>query len=315
MITPKEIETKVFSRAKTGGYRPEEVDSFLDEILLSYTKLLNEREQLNKKVASLTNKLEAAKEEQDQWKNTILNTQKSYNDVMQTAKKKADKLVYEAQDYAKKLIQSAQEEAENQKNIKETLANEVEDFKTKLLSIYQSHVKLISGIPVIKKEIAETDSKTLEVLKAATADVEDRVEAIEEPVIEEPAPVVEEAPVIEPVVEEVVPVKEEPAEDLSVTRVIEGTRAQRFADFAREEEEPAKPATRATRAFANLVEEEDDDDDDDKVSGLFDNKKSKLFGGKKKSLGIFGKKKASDDDDDYDDDDYDDDDYDDDDDE
>ena len=91
MITPKEIETKVFSRAKTGGYRPEEVDSFLDEILLSYTKLLNEREQLNKKVASLTNKLEAAKEEQDQWKNTILNTQKSYNDVMQTAKKKADK--------------------------------------------------------------------------------------------------------------------------------------------------------------------------------------------------------------------------------
>ena len=29
MITPKEIETKEFSRAKSGGYRPEEVDSFL----------------------------------------------------------------------------------------------------------------------------------------------------------------------------------------------------------------------------------------------------------------------------------------------
>ena len=44
MITPREIETKEFSRAKTGGYRPEEVDSFLDEILLSYTKLLEEKE-------------------------------------------------------------------------------------------------------------------------------------------------------------------------------------------------------------------------------------------------------------------------------
>ena len=94
MITPKEIETKEFSRAKTGGYRPEEVDSFLDEILFSYTKLLNERDQLNKKIANLTDKLESVREEQDQWKNTILNTQKSYNEVMQTAKKKADKLVY-----------------------------------------------------------------------------------------------------------------------------------------------------------------------------------------------------------------------------
>ena len=155
--------------------------------------------------------------------------------------------------------------------------------------------------------------KTLEVLRAATSDVDTRETVVEEPVEEVVAPVVEEPEIEE--VPVVAPAKSEPAEDLSETRVIEGTRAQRFAAMAVEEEEEERPAprvpSRANRSFTNLIEDDDDDeDDDDKVSGLFENKKSKLFGKKKNPLAIFGKKKnTDDDDDDYDDDDYDDDDY------
>lgn len=318
MITPKEIETKAFSRAKTGGYKPEEVDSFLDEILVSYTKLLEEKDVLARKVASLTEKLESTREEQDQWKNTIISTQKNYNDVIASANKKADKLVYEAQDYAKKLIQSAQEEAENQKRIKEALATEVEDFKTKLLSIYQSHVKLISSIPVIKQDTVEEDSSALEVLKVATADMEEIApEAEDKDVSEKMIDSVPEADVVESNDEfpkEDVK-EEEKEEDLSATRTIEPTRARRFIpetedeEDVEEDEEEIKPVRKPVKtASVKIVEDDDDDDeeeDDDKVGGLFDQKKSKSS--EKKKFGLFGRKKKDDDDDDYDDDDDDDD--------
>ena len=58
MLSPKDIETKEFSRSKMGGYKPEEVDDFLDQILSDYVVLLEEKELLNKKITTLTEKIE-----------------------------------------------------------------------------------------------------------------------------------------------------------------------------------------------------------------------------------------------------------------
>ena len=52
MITPAEIETKEFSRA-VRGYKMEEVDEFLDEIILDMEKLLEENKILTETVEEL----------------------------------------------------------------------------------------------------------------------------------------------------------------------------------------------------------------------------------------------------------------------
>ena len=122
MITPKEIETKEFTIAKRDGYNGEEVDQFLDEILVDYTRLLDERNALKNKVNLLTEKL-----------NEVINAAPAApaaapevtpvvvpqvpSEELEAARKKAQRLVADAEDYAKKLIETAQYEANRQNAI------------------------------------------------------------------------------------------------------------------------------------------------------------------------------------------------------
>lgn len=56
MITPLDIENKRFSKQMVNGYSVEEVDDFLDEITLDYTKNYKEVTDLKNKVTELTRK-------------------------------------------------------------------------------------------------------------------------------------------------------------------------------------------------------------------------------------------------------------------
>ena len=295
MITPKEIETKVFTKAKV-GYKADEVDVFLDEIYEDYSALLAEREALNKKIAALNERLNEAKEEQIQLKNTFINTEKSNEEIVKNANKKADKIVFEAQDYAKKLLDAAQVEAEFQKEIKEKLTTDVEEFKAKLLAIYESHIKLITSIPVIKTDETETSS-ALETLKAATSDVQgERDEKTEESVSVVAEPLYKEEIVKENLLDGDTVVIPSVKMNQIENEVNQNTR------FSDEEDEDIilKEAPKKVRRPVIDEDEEDDEDDDIDVSGLFGGKKEK------KKISLFGGKNQYDDDDDFDDDDDDD---------
>ena len=53
MITPADIENKVFAKA-VRGYKEEEVDDFLDLIILDMEKLMKENRQLKKELEKMT---------------------------------------------------------------------------------------------------------------------------------------------------------------------------------------------------------------------------------------------------------------------
>lgn len=307
MISPKEIETKEFNRAKNGGYRPDEVDSFLDEVLDSYRGLIEENAQLKEQVSLLNDRLDSVRDEQSQWKKTIINTQKSYNEVIQSANQKADKIVYDAQDYAKKLIASAQVEADNQKRIKDKVSSEVEDFKSKILSIYQSHIKLITSLPTIEMEDIE-HSPTLDVLKASTTDVEEKENVSFDTIEKENdfVSVLDEKDTKEEVNDdgflfdiENTPVSEETRviSNKDIQSAVRVSRAERFSEKQDQVDDLVSKA------------EEKVSTSEDKVEKLFNNTSSgekNGFFGKKKKNGFFSRKKE-DPDDDFDDDDDDDD--------
>ena len=342
MLSPRDIETKEFSRSKVGGYKPEEVDSFLDEILINYNSLLEEREASNKKLAALNEKIEKYRDEQDQWKNTILNTQKSYDEVIKNAKKKADKLVFDAQEYSKKLIEAAKAETDHQQEVKKQLSTEVDEFKTKLLSIYESHVKLISSIPVIKKENIIFQSDTLEMLKmAAQETVSDQYKK------ESPLPNTNVNVITDSIGSKVVDVdfsrivkNEEPKyieknKDELHEKIDNATSENNYDDMVydlRNKDENKEADVKTTYNFQTrnkkVTNERDisktthlvlneDDEKESKIRRLFEEDKDKknaktkkLFGGKtnKKSLKLFGKASDDDEESDEDEDYYDDDD-------
>lgn len=170
MITPKEIETKEFTTTKGGGYRGDEVDQFLDEILVDYTRLLEERNALKNKVNLLTEKLnELAKIPapdpvipEPVIAPVIVPQEPS--EELEEARKKANRLVADAEDYAKKLIETAQYEANRQNAITQKLTGEIETFKKTLLDTYSAHIKMVEELPNMKFEDIKVGSETLEIL-------------------------------------------------------------------------------------------------------------------------------------------------------
>ncbi len=176
MITPKEIETKEFTTTKGGGYRGDEVDQFLDEILVDYTRLLEERNALKNKVNLLTEKLNevakipSQKEIAPEAVVAPVVIPQEPSEALEEARKKAKRLVADAEDYAKKLIETAQYEANRQNAITQKITGEIETFKNSLLDTYSAHIKMIEEIPNMQFEDIKIGSETLDILNQSFND-------------------------------------------------------------------------------------------------------------------------------------------------
>ena len=110
MITPLDIENKKFSKQMMNGYSVEEVDDFLDDLTVDYTKNYKEATELKAKVAELTKSLEHYKNIESTLQNTLVMAQKTADDVKNIAKQQADQIVNQAKGTAQKQANEAQKE-------------------------------------------------------------------------------------------------------------------------------------------------------------------------------------------------------------
>ena len=142
MITPRDIETREFSRSRA-GYKTDEVEAFLDEVLADYTKLLEERDSYAKRVLALSEKLESIREQQQNELKQMLEANfKSRDDIITEAKMQAAKIIGSAKNEKENAIviienelNAAKEELERVKLNKNAIIKEVEDFKAVLIDI------------------------------------------------------------------------------------------------------------------------------------------------------------------------------------
>ena len=153
MITPLDIENKKFSKQMMNGYNVEDVDDFLDELVVDYEKNYKELAEANDKIEKLTKDLE-------QYKNlekTLQNTQTTAEEVKIAAKQQADQLIAEARNKASEIQQEENEaslkkldEIEKQIAIKERRFEDVKKqfdvYKAKMESLLISQEELIKEI-------------------------------------------------------------------------------------------------------------------------------------------------------------------------
>ena len=102
MITPLDIENKKFSKQMMNGYSVEEVDDFLDDLTLDYSKNYKELTELKTKVEGLTKSLEHYKTIESTLQNTLVMAQTTAEDVKRVAQQKADQIIEEAKGTAQK---------------------------------------------------------------------------------------------------------------------------------------------------------------------------------------------------------------------
>ena len=96
MITPADIENKDFSRVKR-GYDMEEVDDFLDLIIVDMEKLLRENRQLKEEVAKAQTHVDQHMSTETSVYETLEAAKSLMNDIAASAERRAEILLKNAQ--------------------------------------------------------------------------------------------------------------------------------------------------------------------------------------------------------------------------
>lgn len=179
MITAMEINTKRFEQAKP-GYKPEEVDEFLNQIADQISDMVKEKEDTEKKIEVLVESIRRYKADEEALKDAMIGAQKQARAVMEEAKGKADAIIYEAQQKAEQIISAANVKADEiigstavrakkEQETLEKMQTAVTEFKSNLLSMYKAHLELITSLPEADSDDSEEESISAPVHEAVPA--------------------------------------------------------------------------------------------------------------------------------------------------
>lgn len=219
MLTLNDIINASFRKSSFSGYRPEDVDAFLDLVKESYEQLIKknieqkdtitslkaENEQMVKKIEVLAERVENYRGEEDEIKNALISAQKLGDASIREARHKAEIIVKDANIKADRIVNGAKSQIGQYERELEDLKKAVSDFRSSLLTMYKQHLTLINAIPSQKAEQPKPAAPAAEKKPAAPAPAPNP-EAAEAPKREEPpkeapkkeepkpAPVAEKAP-------------------------------------------------------------------------------------------------------------------------
>lgn len=148
MLTPQELNDRVFTKAVFGGYDIRSTDEFLDTVTEDYAALYKENAVLKSKLRILVEKLEEYRQQEAPMQSAIL-----------SAQKKATRIVKEAEEEAAQIVRQARQAAASSKAPSQETAAPVSDAQ---LGEVQATVE--SVISQMEQEL-EQQHEVLEKLK------------------------------------------------------------------------------------------------------------------------------------------------------
>ncbi len=146
MITPLDIENKRFAKQMMNGYSVEEVDDFLDELTIDYTKNYKEVNELRAKVDELNNSLVQYKTIESTLQNTLVMAQTTAEEVKNVAKQKADQIVDEAKANAQKRVDELNNEIIIKQKELDDVKKQFDIYKAKMESLLISQLELLKDV-------------------------------------------------------------------------------------------------------------------------------------------------------------------------
>ena len=146
MITPLDIDNKKFSKQMVNGYNVEEVDDFLDELTVDYSKNYKELTELRSKIDELNNSLTHYKSIETTLQSTLVMAQTTAEEVKNVAKQKADQIVEEAKSNAQKQVDELNNEILMKQKELDDVKKQFDIYKAKMESLLISQLELIKDI-------------------------------------------------------------------------------------------------------------------------------------------------------------------------
>lgn len=222
MLTPMDIHNHQFKKS-IRGYNENEVDDFLDKIVVDFEKLLRENERLENELNLIEVEIEKYRRLEKTMNDTLLMAQRTADDVISAARKNADEMKENTARECQQIRDQAQFEASQQIDSANKKRNAILEDYSKLVSDKNSF--LLKMRTMLESELAITNHvigilpNVDEVAKTKSAEKPKPVEKPAEVKEKVPAPVKEVAP-------NIVDISSKPDEKKIVA--LDGTRTYNF---------------------------------------------------------------------------------------
>lgn len=145
MLTPRDIENREFKKT-LNGYNRDDVEDFMELILVDYEKLYNENRVLKEKMESLTESVDHYKAQESTMQNAIMAAQSAADNLTKSAEDRASVIVKEANIKANEILRAAQDEARQVKQGFAETRQQLENYKTRMKSIIKAQLDMIDGL-------------------------------------------------------------------------------------------------------------------------------------------------------------------------
>ena len=182
MLTIDEIKNISFRKATlSGGYRAEDVDAFIDEVIASFEQLKKEKTNLVHKIDVLATRVEQYRSDEETVRNALLASQKVSDACIREAKDKAAKIVREAEAKAQTLLVDANKMTAIEKENYLQLQADAVALRNELIELYRKHIKAIDDLPT-SADIDDTKASLDQ--KYPTETVEESAQEVVKPQVE-----------------------------------------------------------------------------------------------------------------------------------
>ncbi len=149
MLTIDEVKNISFRKANLGGYRPEDVENFIDEVVATLEQNKKDKVELVKKLDILAKRIEEYRKDEENVRGALINAQKVMDAAKKDADIKAEEIINNAKLQAQDIIVQANSSVVEQKNSYLKLQADAVVLREQLLEIYKNHIGLIEGLPSV----------------------------------------------------------------------------------------------------------------------------------------------------------------------
>lgn len=156
-MNAKDILSRRFEKATFNGYKTDDVDEFLREISGEYSQLQKDKNELERKLEVLADKIREYRDDEDALKDALLLAQKQGNQIVNDSKAAAEKLQKETQEAVDKQIAEAQAKADK-------ISSDADEYSKRITKETNERAdKMIKEAQAKAKEIDTQMKKQIEI--------------------------------------------------------------------------------------------------------------------------------------------------------
>ncbi|NLL92196.1 MAG: DivIVA domain-containing protein [Ruminococcaceae bacterium] len=184
MFSSNEIRGIDFEEVKR-GYNPTDVKAFLRKIAEQIeaserekSALISEKSSLQEQMLVLADKIEEYRKNESSLSSVLLSAQKLGDDIVREAEENAEIIINEAKLKGEDILKEANDKVLIEQAELERMQNEVSKFRNEMISMYRSHLELISMIPEkeVKEEVVEDETCSCDSAESCEIEFEENVD-------------------------------------------------------------------------------------------------------------------------------------------